>query len=115
MGREHAPPLHDATTEDSAEACSKKLSRGLKLRLAPGRRRSERGESHPTPTNNRPMAGEATRIGGAGTVRCPPLPIRDQGGERRSLRRRAEPRPRTAARTGAVAPPPDQHQANAKD
>ncbi|KAJ1133289.1 hypothetical protein NDU88_011586 [Pleurodeles waltl] len=72
MERERAPPIHNATTKDGAEACGKKLSRGLKLRLALGQRRSERGESHPTPTNNRPAAGEATRTGGAGTARHPP-------------------------------------------
>ncbi|KAJ1168020.1 hypothetical protein NDU88_008402 [Pleurodeles waltl] len=36
MGKERAPPLHNATTKDGAEACGKKLSHGLKLRLARG-------------------------------------------------------------------------------
>ncbi|KAJ1122724.1 hypothetical protein NDU88_001209 [Pleurodeles waltl] len=44
---ERALPLQDATTEDGVEARDKKLSRGLKLWLTPGRRRRECVESHP--------------------------------------------------------------------
>ncbi|KAJ1132736.1 hypothetical protein NDU88_011039 [Pleurodeles waltl] len=78
MGRARTPLQQDANTEDGAEAHGKRLSRGLKLQLNPGRQ--SRGSAEGPPPDQQRTSGERSaedwwREGSApsvGGARSPP-------------------------------------------
>ncbi|KAJ1151353.1 hypothetical protein NDU88_004135 [Pleurodeles waltl] len=108
----------DATTEDGVEARGKKLSRGLKLRLTPRRRRRECTESHPDQQRTGGRWGDKERWYGSGAP--PPLSQQDvntgEGAEAcgrrlsRGLRLQLDPGRQCRGSAGAPRPATNQRQ-----